>query len=401
MQKLVVVLLFLLGSAFANVAAPPKPNGSAEHIVVLVWDGMRPDFITPQHCPTLYSLTTTGTFSVTHPSSTLEVNGARATGATPGGFKPIAISVRAEFLGRLRHGRTRCGRRGDLLSGGDYLAPPLAEALQNGRPDNHRRWQTSRLVSDRSARKESDAAKQSVTLFEAPKLAKVNEDKPFYTTVTFRTPGGTTGPRALWCVRCGRTASPNILCSGSANRTKTSMRTASRSTNALAVDSSDKNLTGDNQTLGTKTSIKTDIFVVSDHGFSTISAGPDLSAILKKQKFRGGTKLEDPEPGDVIAIGLGGSVVFYVIEHDEAVTRRLVEFLQTTDFAGVIFSRQRLEGTFPLESVGYSSSNSNAPDVLLSLRWTADRNDYGAPGSLISAGGTSRQGRTLRSAGMT
>ncbi len=66
--------------------------------------------------------------------------------------------------------------------------------------------------------------------------------------------------------------------------------------------------------------------------------------------------------------------------------------MQTTDFAGVIFSRQRLEGTFPLESVGYSSTNSNAPDVLVSLRWRADRNDYGAPGTVISAGGTRGKG---------
>jgi len=131
---------------------------------------------------------------------------------------------------------------------------------------------------------------------------------------------------------------------------------------------------------------------VSDHGFSTISAGPDLAAILKKQKFEAGGRLQDPEPGDVIVIGLGGSAVFYVIDRDEGVTRRLVEFLQTADFTGVIFSRLPFEGTFPLESVGYSSANANAPDVLISLRWTAERNEYGASGAVISAGGTRGKG---------
>jgi hypothetical protein len=37
--------------------------GKAEHVVVLVWDGMRPDFITPQFAPNLYSLATNGSSS--------------------------------------------------------------------------------------------------------------------------------------------------------------------------------------------------------------------------------------------------------------------------------------------------------------------------------------------------
>ena len=40
--------------------------------------------------------------------------------------------------------------------------------------------------------------------------------------------------------------------------------------------------------------------------------------------------------------------MFYVIGHDEEVGRKLVEFLQTTDYAGVIFSRWNLPGTFDL-----------------------------------------------------
>ena len=411
MQKLVFVVLLLLGSAFASAAAPPKPNGSAEHIVVVVWDGMRPDFITPQHCPTLYSLTTTGTFFRHHHPvfvSSTEVNGAAlATGATPGRNGIQANSdFRPElsFLSSFGTEGLDAVRRGDLLTGGNYLmTPTLAETLQkSGIPTIIAGGKPVALFHDRSARKESDAAKQSVTLFEgktlprdvAEGLAKVNEDKPFPTTITFPNTAQdnwTTRSlvRSLW-----KNGVPKYTLLWLSEPDKSQHENGVGSANGLAgIDSSDKNLAEVIKTLRDKGVYdKTDIFVVSDHGFSTISAGPDLSAILKKQKFRGGTKLEDPEPGDVIAIGLGGSVVFYVIEHDEAVTRRLVEFLQTTDFAGVIFSRQRLEGTFPLESVGYSSTNNNAPDVLVSLRWTADRNDYGAPGSLVSAGGTRGKG---------
>ena len=42
---------------------------------------------------------------------------------------------------------------------------------------------------------------------------------------------------------------------------------------------------------------------------------------------------------------------------------------------------------FPLERVGYNSTNSTAPDVVISMRWNASRNDNGAPGMIISADG--------------
>lgn len=39
-----------------------RAKGSAEHVVIVVFDGLRPDFITPQYCPNLYSLATNGVF---------------------------------------------------------------------------------------------------------------------------------------------------------------------------------------------------------------------------------------------------------------------------------------------------------------------------------------------------
>jgi hypothetical protein len=92
-----------------------------------------------------------------------------------------------------------------------------------------------------------------------------------------------------------------------------------------------------------------------------------------------------------MVIGLGGSVMFYVFDRDEAVIRRLVTFLQTADFTGVVFSRLKLEGTFPLETVRYPSTN-NGPDVVISLRWHAGLNEYGTPGMFQSAEGTKGKG---------
>src|SRR3954467_13479251 len=81
-------LLFCTFAAAIAVRLPAAESPHAEHVVVVVWDGMRPDFVTPQHCPTLYSLATNGTFFRHHHPvyvSSTEVNGAAlATGTNPG-----------------------------------------------------------------------------------------------------------------------------------------------------------------------------------------------------------------------------------------------------------------------------------------------------------------------------
>ena len=79
-------------------------------------------------------------------------------------------------------------------------------------------------------------------------------------------------------------------------------------------------------------------------------------------------------------VGNGGTVLFYVIGHDVAVTRRLVEFLQQTDFAGVIFTREQMEGTFTLDQA--KIDNQHAPDVEMAFRWSEEKNKFGAAGMM-------------------
>ncbi len=411
MQRPLLILLLAFVILPGGAAAEPKPNGSAQHIVVVVWDGMRPDYISPQFCPNLYSLATNGTlFRKNHPVyiSTTQVNGAAiATGASPG---RNGIQANSEFRQELSFMGTYgtegldAVRRGDLLTGGKYLtALTLAEVLQGagirtvtagGKP--------VALFHDRTYRRATDAGKASTTLFEGKtiprdlidSLNKVNDDKPFPGTISIPNTAQdnwTTRAliRGLW-----KDGIPKYSMLWLSDPDKSQHDSGVGSPNAIAgIEASDNNLGAVIKALKDKGVYeKTDIFVVSDHGFSTISAARDVAGLLKKQKFEGGSRLEDPEPGDVITIGLGGSAMFYVIERQEPIIRRLVDFLQTTDFTGVIFSRLALEGTFPLESVGYSSASNESPDVIISMRWTPERNEFGAPGHLISVGGTRGKG---------
>src|SRR4030095_4426117 len=79
------VILAVLLNAFLSFAACGA--GKAEHVVVVVWDGMRPDFITEQDTPTLHHLAQEGVFFRNHHPvflSATEVNGTSiATGAYP------------------------------------------------------------------------------------------------------------------------------------------------------------------------------------------------------------------------------------------------------------------------------------------------------------------------------
>ena len=118
----------------------------------------------------------------------------------------------------------------------------------------------------------------------------------------------------------------------------------------LGIKSSDRNLSSIMQALdrrGVRGS--TDIFVVSDHGFSTIERAVDVQKYLLEAGIHAVVELESqPKEGDVMLVGNGGSVLFYVMGHDAKLTSRLIEVLQQSDFAGVILSERERRRDFSL-----------------------------------------------------
>lgn len=392
-----IVGLFLAFLPYAGVSAP---TGKAEHVVIVVWDGMRPDFISPQHTPTLYQLAQQGTFFKNHHAvyiSTTEVNGtALNTGAYPAHsgiiandeyrpqideFKPVAMQDEDVV------------RRGDELTGNHYIGvPTIAEIAQStGFRTAVTGTKSVTLLLDRAKERKSEAAKGSVDLFKGDVLPSsalaalitANGDEPFLATITFPNVAQdewTTRAltRGLW-----KSAVPKFSVLWMSDPDYSQHHSGPGSPAAVAaIESVDRDLATVLKTLDEKKlRDKTDIFVVSDHGFSTVSRNVDVADELTKAGFHAGKKLKKAANGDVLAVGLGGSVSLYVIGHDEATIRKLISFFQASDFAGVIFSRIPLEGTFPLEQVRVNSTN--APDVLISMKWSADKNEFGTPGLFI------------------
>ena len=83
-----------------------------------------------------------------------------------------------------------------------------------------------------------------------------------------------------------------------------------------------------------------------------------------------------------LLVGLGGSVLLYVTDHDEKTIAGIVKFLETENTVGAIFTARALPGTFALEDGLIHSRHS--PDIVFSFRWTTDKNINGAPGQIIS-----------------
>lgn len=395
-------------AAIAVLALPVSAlaKGKAKHVVVLVWDGMRRDFISPQYTPNLYRLVTNGVFFKRHHPvyiSSTEVNGtALATGCNPATSGIIAnqdYRPEVSVLGPTATEGIENIRQVDKMTGGRYVeVPTLAETLQeNGIATITAGTKPVVLLHDRDNKKTSEAGTNSVLLYKGKTIprgveagcAKANDDKAFpgaglagdnwtaKATLNYLWRKGVPKYSLLWlsepdaAQHADGVAHPNAL---------------------TAIENSDRIL-GDVLKKLEEKGVKdqTDVLVVSDHGFSTILRGPDVMDILKKAKFRATRKHEDPEKGDVLVVGLGGSSCLYVYDNDDDVTRRLAEFLQTTDFAGVIFSRVPVEGTFPLEAVRLNATNV-VPDIVVSYRWFDVINDNGAPGLIISDTGTKGKG---------
>src|SRR5438046_1730076 len=115
------------------------PTANTRHVVLVVWDGMRPDFVTEKYAPALDKLAHDGVRFRNHhavyPTAT-DVNGAAlATGCYPNRnglaanleFRPAIDSRQPIDMGdpdSIRHG--------DEISGGKYLAgPTLVETLRD------------------------------------------------------------------------------------------------------------------------------------------------------------------------------------------------------------------------------------------------------------------------------
>jgi len=396
MQRLFLWLSLALAAATPAVATD---NPAERHAVVVVWDGMRPDFVDEQTTPHLWALAQTGVFFASHHPvylSATEVNGtAIATGMYPAHSLVIANT---DYRPRIDPENSvgievpSVVRKGDEASGGHYLgATTVAEFL-------HARGLATVIAGSKQVALLHDRARRSNEPGVSPVLYQGAALPPGLEAVLTQALGDfppaakpdDKTARDAWTTQAligplWKNGVPPCTLLWLAEPDSTQHATGPGSAASLAAIKSSDDLLGrvlaELDRRGLRAS--TDVFVVSDHGFSTINRKVDVAAELAAAGFdarravAGGLK-----PGEVMTVSNGGTTLLYVGDHDAALCRNLVAYLQKQDWTGVIFSRAPLEGTFPLATVQLDSPE--APDLVVSLHWTHDRSATGTPGLMAS-----------------
>jgi predicted AlkP superfamily pyrophosphatase or phosphodiesterase len=131
---------------------------------------------------------------------------------------------------------------------------------------------------------------------------------------------------------------------------------------------------------------KTNIIVVSDHGFDHGAFGVNLTDELIKAKLKAG-----PDSDDVVIASSGQTMLLHVRDHDPARIGTIVRFLQRQAWAGVLFTASRAgnaggapegrePGTFALDLVHLERSE-RAPDIVMTFPWTSAPGPFGLAGT--------------------
>ncbi len=368
--------LFTLLMVVTLVAGPAFAAGRAEHVVVVVWDGMRPDFVTDAHAPALAKLGREGVVFANHhsiyPTST-EVNGvALATGAFPNRNGVIANREYRPAINPLRRVAIEAVEtftKGDAICDDQYLRlATVPEILRRaGRPVAVAGTKPVAVLFDRFHRND-------VTVPTNPKFESPNTKLDAATTRALLSELWSNSVPAfslLWL------SDPDI----------TQHATWPGSDKALAailgVDDCLAAVLSELDARGVRK--QTDVFVVSDHGFSTAMQTVNVGDALQRAGFAAAREFKaPPKDGEVMVVGNGGTVLLYVIGRDKAVIRRLVEFFQQQDYTGVLFTREPMPGTFTLRQARLDSPD--AADIVVSLRWTDEKNQAGVPGLFVTDG---------------
>ncbi len=121
------------------------------------------------------------------------------------------------------------------------------------------------------------------------------------------------------------------------------------------------------------------IVTLSDHGQLTLSgAALDLGSKLTEAGFGVGETLGPEEGGAELVLALGGSVGFYVRYSDPARIDAVVAWLQDQPWCGPLFTRDG-RGCLTLGQVGLD--HPRAPDIALVLASDDALNAHGVPGT--------------------
>jgi predicted AlkP superfamily pyrophosphatase or phosphodiesterase len=441
--------------------APDASPSSRSHIVILmVWDGLRPDFVTARDTPNLYEMAHQGTRFDRHhsiyPTLTMVNAAALATGAAPGvnGFvgntmyfaplladkasafdgtplgeklaKPLmfentgmlaSLNGDSGFAGRLLGLDTvgqQLEREGGYLTvvgkaGPTFLFDDRVESVKDGVDSNGNPHKDYEFVTDDlAAPPQPDGEK--IPAGSADGVADSARDAYFTQTVTDKAI-----PAAKLASDAGR---PSLIVLWQHNPDLTQHLAGLGTLPALeALSAADLNLAKVRAAIVSNgIADRTDVIVVSDHGFATVRMTIDVNALLTTAGLK---KALDSD--DVVVARNGGSDLVYLSKtafpsessrRDEL--QKIVHFGEAQEWCGPIFSRDLapgavegkrrkrsaqqpylgwIDGTFAQQVVGIFNP-SRSPDLVISFREISDQDNAKLTGPEVPAFALAAKGQT-------
>ena len=138
---------------------------------------------------------------------------------------------------------------------------------------------------------------------------------------------------------------------------------------------------------------RTDIFVVSDHGFSHTEGEVNVAKAFQDAGF----KLSE-DGGDVVIASSGQAIAVHVKNHDRGTIASIAKFLESQPWCGLVFTAHgdgaphegRAPGTFALE-YAHLGGHERSPDLVFTFPWSSARNRFGVRGGdwdLVAKGTT-------------
>lgn len=455
-------MIAAIALAAAPLCAPAHCAAPGKIVIVMVWDGLRPDAVTIRDTPNLYSMAREGVRFDRHhseyPTLTMVNAAALATGAPPaetgilgntmyllpalkekGGAldsSPLAQAVakpllleNTKWLGELNSGTAFAGRlvgldtvAQELEREGGYLAvigkkgPAFlwdnrVETVKDGRDALLEPHKDYFFATDDYAAPAVLAGGIKVPAANREGVIDSARDAYFTGLLTERAL-----PSAKLASDAGR---PSLIVLWQHNPDLTQHDDGLGTLPALeALSTCDVNLAKIRAAIVSSTlADRTDLMVVSDHGFATIRMTVDLNALLANAGLK-----KSLDSDDVVIARDGGSDLLYLsrtsfptAEARRLELRKIVDFAEAQEWCGPIFSREAaigesdgkrakpylgwIDGTFAQPAIGLFNS-ARSPDLVISFREVSDRDNQGLTGpeapafALVAKGETSERNRS-------
>ena len=362
-------------------------------VLIIGIDGLQPSQVTPGLMPNLSALAARGVSFANHhsvfPTVTRVNSASMVTGRQPGGH---GLAANTLLVREYDPHRVIQALRPDLdrvmeATGGVLLAPTLSELLataglefisvnsgssgnafvQNPHPDGGGGATIHpEFTIPASMGTEVDARFGGWPPKRRPDLARISHAMKIYRSVVFS--GNPPDVALFWSSEPDSSQHASGVGSEMANR-------ALRHVDAeLGILFEELQRTGQDA--------DTNLIVVSDHGYSTVSETVPVESVLREAGF---PTVE--RPGGVAVAANGGAVLFYAHNRERETADRLAAWLMSQPWCGPVVASEAvgpIEGALPAGVVG--SEGPRAPDLAVSLSWTSEENEAGVPGHAYCAG---------------